>query len=555
MILDISSHFKQKKPPKNYTLKVWLFPEPSWWSQLHPQHFFLKLQIAQGLVSPHLTMCSYSPFSVSALWRLSLDNGYTYESTALGKYRVVTSLLVSLQVAARELCMDGKRNVSQFNDKLCSIRKHLGSRELAFVLLRNVPNVPFDEIFQELGPSLHDTIKYCSNGEISCENITKVSFGRFPNCFAYNMQQSNEFSDEGILQGVTMVLFSGNQLASLALTLPDNIWVKDAINYLSLDALHHTLPGFQNTYLPSSSDAMRLSINIPGVMADVEKKGIEISPGYYTLVSIRGKEVIRLPEPYGSCTSIDNELKQLKLSVAGSINHHGNIQNNSDKTDVHFSYSEQDCRSACLQRKIWRTCKCLDLKAKLPFPNMDGDLLCGTLGKTETEMILKKSLESHNYIIECLEVPEGLLTNDKCTIFHKIINDLACVKKVTEEFNKGKLSGNSDCDCAPACYSYEYILMTSQSPWPSPGFEAEAAYNELANLDTSRWLQEYDMALSLHSSNDDNLMPIDLEFNASDLRFVNILRGSPWLDDYTLRQKGYRNSTPRLCLKIPVWPL
>ncbi len=488
---------------------------------LTPSSAFFKFQVAQGLVSPSLTLCGHNPLSVPALWNLSLDNHAANPSTALGKYRMVTLLLTLLKDTANSLCNDGIRNVSQFNGKLCSIRKYLWSRKLAFVLLRNVPNVPFDEIFRELGPSLHDTIKYCSNDGVSCENITKVSFGEFPNCFAYDMQKSNELSDEGIAQGVTMVLLSGNELGSLGLTLPDNIWVTDAINHLSgQQVIYRTLPGFQNTYLPSSSDGMRLSLNTPGVMADIEKSGIEISPGYFTLVSIRGKEVIKLPEPHGACTSVDKELQLLRLSVAESLNHHGNIQNNSEKTDDHFSYSEQDCRSACLQRKIWRKCKCLDLKAKILFPNMDGDLLCGTLGKAGTEMIYSR--ESNSYLIDCLRFPEGLLNNDKCTIFYKIINDLACAKEVTEVFNKDKLSGKSECDCAPPCYSYEYIVTTSQSPWPSPGFETEAAYNELANLDRFRWFKEYDAALSLHSSHNDKFMPIDLQFNISDLRFVII---------------------------------
>ena len=39
-----------------------------------------------------------------------------------------------------------------------------------------------------------------------------------------------------------------------------------------------------------------------------------------------------------------------------------------------------------------------------------------------------------------------------------MINDLACVKKVTDTFNKMKLSDEAICDCPEACHTYEYVL-------------------------------------------------------------------------------------------------
>ena len=51
------------------------------------------------------------------------------------------------------------------------------------------------------------------------------------------------------------------------------------------------------------------------MVPDPDQRGIDVSAGYSTLVAIAGKEVIRKPWPYGTCTSSDHELKLLRESL------------------------------------------------------------------------------------------------------------------------------------------------------------------------------------------------------------------------------------------------
>ncbi len=74
-------------------------------------------------------------------------------------------------------------------------------------------------------------------------------------------------------------------------------------------------PGFRNTILPSSSDGIRLTIDTSSMVPDPDQRGIDVSAGYSTLVAIAGKEVIRKPWPYGTCTSSDHEFKLLRESI------------------------------------------------------------------------------------------------------------------------------------------------------------------------------------------------------------------------------------------------
>ncbi len=206
------------------------------------------------------------------------------------------------------------------------------------------------------------------------------------------------------------------------------------------------VPGFENTILPSSSDGIRLTIDKPSENPDPDQRGIEITPGHSTLISIAGKEILRKPWPYGTCTNTDHELKLLRGSVSML---YSDRDVNFDE-DEQASYSRQQCRSACLQRLIWQECKCLDLKSRLPFADVEGKLICGTLGETDMDMLMNDDKYTGQ---RCAK--------DMCPILHKMINDLACVKRVTDTFNKKKLSGETDCMCPEACYSYEYVMTVS----------------------------------------------------------------------------------------------
>ncbi len=95
------------------------------------------------------------------------------------------------------------------------------------------------------------------------------------------------FLDEGLHNGVTLILMSGTQLASVNLKESQRLIV---------------IPGFQNTFTPLSSDGFRLMINGPGVMPNIDHQGIHIAPGFSTLIDISGKEIIRFVQKMISLT-------------------------------------------------------------------------------------------------------------------------------------------------------------------------------------------------------------------------------------------------------------
>ncbi len=152
-------------------------------------------------------------------------------------------------------------------DKLFFIKDLMNTRDVAFAILNSLPNTTFEDLFDDLGPSLDETVRHCSNGGIKCTNITERHTGHFPKCFEYASSEEGihaKASDEGISNGINFVLMSGARLASQALE-------KATLSYF--------FPVFRNTFEPVSADGFRLMISHPDVMADIDEQGIDISPG------------------------------------------------------------------------------------------------------------------------------------------------------------------------------------------------------------------------------------------------------------------------------------
>ncbi len=402
-------------------------------------------------------------------------------STAFEIYSSITGF------ASRLLCVldrQSKQCTTEFNNesienpellrKLTAINDDLADHTLVYTLLKNVPNMTFEQLFEELGPSIQDTIIYCNNAGTICKNMTKVDTGYFPKCFTYATQDNiseimdNKLSEEGISNGLTMLIMVGTQLASEALheKFPQN-------NKVTLYS------DFMNTYLPFSANGIRLMIHIPEVVPNMDQAGININPGHSTLLAITGKEIKKLPEPYSLCTNTDPELMLLRESVLkampASYVPSSNAGHKMPAAFMSYMYTSQSCRSACLQRLIWEKCHCLDLKSKLPFPDVDGKLLCGALGEQEMDILLNP--QKHNKGGCSSDLTEVISMN--CSHLHKIINDLYCIKEVKRNYRHQKLLDESLCTCPPACHSYEYDIAISDAPWPAPGPETNAAYHKM----------------------------------------------------------------------------
>ena len=81
----------------------------------------------------------------------------------------------------------------------------------------------------------------------------------------------------------TNIFLSGAKLASLAFN-------KSAV---------YTIPGWEQTFVPSSAvDGIRLMIDSPDILLDPVYQGIDIAPGYSTVIGVTGREVLKLPPPY-----------------------------------------------------------------------------------------------------------------------------------------------------------------------------------------------------------------------------------------------------------------
>ncbi len=233
-------------------------------------------------------MCNYMPLSVPVVWKLAELK--SMDSPEFTKLNAVVDGLEQIEsaIALEEMKMfdlygdkmyeelDKKYKNNSFFHNLLYVTEDLASKALIYSLLRNIPDMTFQHLFKKLGPSMNDTIRYCWNAGVHCFNITELQSGVFPKCFEYDTMGGKEGSkvmDEGISQGVSMIYMNGVQFADVG------------VKRVQIDSGYSLL---NNTFTPYSSNGMRLMINPPGVQPTMSEQGIDISPGYHTLISLTG---------------------------------------------------------------------------------------------------------------------------------------------------------------------------------------------------------------------------------------------------------------------------
>ncbi len=180
-------------------------------------------------------------------------------------------------------------------------------------------------------------------------------------------------------------------------------------------------------------------------------------------MGVTGEEVIRLPKPYSDCSNVNIEDINLLEKIKKDMNTSG--VGNMEKTNE--NYRAIECRSSCMQRHIWETCNCLDLREKLPLFNMD--YLCVHLGQKANLLYKLKDNEildicmqnASNNPVDCLKQID------------KLVLDAQCVKKVKTSDDE------RDCQCPPPCLSRKYDLDLGVSRWPAPGPETDEAYDKI----------------------------------------------------------------------------
>ena len=379
------------------------------------------------------------------MWNLVQNDNTRGPSPEYNRLTAISSAMNNLQGSYLEMKGDYELKDSDLYKNLASIYDKIGGTALLFTLLRNVPNMTFGQIMDKVGHERKDIVT-C---ETNCTNFTELGSGQFPRCFHYAMSESlgNDKFDDGISNGIQFLLMTGVQLMYKEF---DRILTKGRAEESEGKFAVNNVHLFEDEWSPSSANGIRLTLSSPGISPSIDEKGINISPGYYTLISITAKEIIRLPWPYSDCVTVDYEMQKLKKNVIKLV---GFIPDEVTSGD-HYEYDQQECRSACLQNHILSECQCLDLESRLPFTDIQTNIhLCGALRPAEMTMLLKPG----NKTLGCLTTSSELLSAN-CSFLHKIINDLACVKRVKERFVEKKLSGTLDCHCAISCHSYEYDM-------------------------------------------------------------------------------------------------
>ncbi len=433
--------------------------------------------MATGLLPPHITICNYQALSVPVMWRLYTTQNNSHTSNELKTFENISQRLFGIQHITK-----GAENLNtndKWKDKLLSIRGDL-DRTITFTLLRNIPDMSAETIFDEIGPPMEDTIRYCSNSGRKCKNIKQLQYGNFPKCFNYDTAQNNTgktLGNVGLTNGLTMVFNTGVQMSSVAVK-------RYFLNNMKKSWQTLQNPNFQNNFYPFAANGIRLMINSPGVKPDMDQQGINVIPGHSTLIATKGTEITRLSSPYTDCTFTDNEMKMLQENVARSLEY----KPSGSKQDAGiYTYTQQQCRTACLQRKIFGECRCLDSFLDLPFDNINGSVLCGNLAKADMDIFLNP--ESYNKSQCFLNLT--YLISDRCKFLHKMVEDLVCVKQVKERHDEETMSGKSKCQCPPACHSYQYDITISQALWPAAGVETQEVYYNLLEKDNFKQERSY----------------------------------------------------------------
>lgn len=128
------------------------------------------------------------------------------------------------------------------------------------------------------------------------------------------------------------------------------------------------------------------------------------------------------------------------------------------------------CQQRCLQRHIRDVCRCYD--ESLPVPRVpERDILgCHEL----------------NFPPECSATPNdtGRCVDALMTWYEQI----RCAKRVREQVQASRAE-MARCQCRAACDERYYEVSYSLARWPAPGFESDAVYHSI--FDVNRFMEQF----------------------------------------------------------------
>uniref|UniRef100_A0A914XNU7 Uncharacterized protein n=1 Tax=Plectus sambesii TaxID=2011161 RepID=A0A914XNU7_9BILA len=181
----------------------------------------------------------------------------------------------------------------------------------------------------------------------------------------------------------------------------------------------------QEDYLYSTDTAgARITVHNKGEHPFPETIGYSAKVGTRTSVGITVVETLRLPAPWGNCTSNSDIRSRVPYFYQGS-------------------YTSQGCVFSCLALKMAESCGCLHQN----YPKPSGMITVNVDNKTTT--------------VESSQLPYCNMTTKACA-------DNA----ETNLLGSGEINSES-CGCHPACHSNDYQAAISMSSFPSDKYLEE----------------------------------------------------------------------------------
>ncbi len=245
----------------------------------------LSFQVSKGLLPPVISMCRYNHFSIPTMWNLVQPEGGKSPSPEYERLKATSSQIYDLILRMMYVRNKDESKIDDLtlyhNVKYTIAEMMRKSMLLSFTLLKNTPNMSFEQIFDKLGEDKDNIIHACQNGLAKCKDFTQFSSGQFPRCFRYGTSRDieNMEMDDGISNAIMLILMTGGQLMSVA----------HSKAYRKASSIHRRVPNdhlFGHVYSPSSSNGIRLTISRPGVNPNIDEGGIDVSPGYHTVISV-----------------------------------------------------------------------------------------------------------------------------------------------------------------------------------------------------------------------------------------------------------------------------
>jgi len=299
-----------------------------------------------------------------------------------------------------------------------------------------------DEALVSAGIKLKQYVASCSKGGLPC-NITRDFDETFHpyyfNCFKYLTAPSmtaaadgGNSGDEGVPwlmpgldNGLSVVVLTGSGM------LDKNKGVVEVL-----------IPGLYDAGgAAAGSDGVRVVIHPPDVTPIQLAEGFDVPPGFTASLSVRPRRNERIGPPHGNCIDKDPFVSRPLL------------------------YRQLTCQQRCLQEFVRKHCGCTD--ESLPMDHLDIDAI--------------HPCRHIDFPLQCSDAPDDV---GPCVdALMRWYERLKCSKRMRRRLQATPAEyKHCQAQCRPACNELVYDVTYSMARWPAPGFEGDAVYEDIFNV-------------------------------------------------------------------------